>query len=141
MALHFEFSSCKKDTLKSRYDSQFQQKWELKSVSKRNIVTGSYIGPWNTTQIATGTIYKEFRSDGTFSNIVSGSVSYSGTYYFLSDSIVIYPHPATVTIPYATPDTSVIRYIDNNLYVSYTRNIFSSPNYSTLDEEIDTLVR
>lgn len=141
IVLNLTLDSCKKDKLESRYASQFQHKWELKSISKRNTVIGSYIGPWNTDQIASGLIYKDFKSDGTFSYFVSGSVSYSGTYYFLSDSVVIYPHPATVTMPYATPDTSIIRYIDNNIYVSYTRQIFSSPNYSTLDEQVDTLIR
>jgi hypothetical protein len=135
----YSFSGCKKDKLKSKYASLLQHKWNIKSQSKRNIVIGSFIGSWVTTQLPSN-FYREFRDDGTWSNYVPGS-TYTATYEFLSDSIIIYPHPATVGIPYSIPDTSFIRLINDTLYLSYTRKYFISPNFSTLDEAIDSLVR
>ena len=132
-------SGCKKDTLKSKYAGLLQHKWTLKSNSYRDIVLNSYTGSWNTTQVSPG-IYREFKSDGSFTFSSPGS-SFTGTYQLLSDSILLTLNPATSSSAYAAPDTSFIRKINENLYVSYYRKFFISPNYSTEEEKIDSLVR
>ena len=132
-------AGCKKNELKSKYASLLQHKWNLKSTSTRTSVLYSFQGLWNTVQDAPDE-YREYTSGGTLT-ITSPGFSYSDPYQLMSDSVILTLHPATLTTGYSAPDTAIIREINDSLFVSYSRVLSFSPNYSSLDEILDTLVR
>jgi hypothetical protein len=139
IALNIMLPGCKKNVLDSKYASALQNKWQIKSHSKRSTIVGSYQGPWITTQAASGA-YREFRSDGTWTVTVPG-FSYTGIYQLMSDSVVLLLNPVTGTTTYAPPDTTFIRFINESVYVSYNRKYYSATNYLSIDESIDSLIR
>jgi len=132
-------SGCKKNELKSKYASLLQHKWNLKSTSTRTSVLYSFQGLWTTVQDARDG-YREYTSSGTLI-ITSPGFTFSDPYQLLSDSIILTLHPATLTTGYSAPDTAIIREINDSLFVSYSRVLSFSPNYSSLDEILDSLVR
>jgi hypothetical protein len=131
--------SCKKDNQNFRNASLLLHQWLLKSVSERFSITGSYQGTWETKQ-ASAVNYREFKSDGTWTNTLPG-FSTTEPYQLLDDSILVLMHPATTTRLDLPPDTAYIRQISDSLFVWYSRRSFTSPNYASLSERIDTLVR
>jgi hypothetical protein len=132
-------SGCKKNELKSKYASLLQHKWDLKSTSTRTSVLYSFQGLWNTVQDAPDE-YREYTSGGTLT-ITSPGFTFSDPYQLMSDSVILTLHPATLTTGYSAPDTAIIREINDSLFVSYSRVLSFTPNYSSLDEILDTLVR
>lgn len=130
---------CKKDKLKSKYASLLQHQWAIKSTSQRFSIFGSYQGNWTTKQATPGA-YREFTGEGAYIQSLYG-MNVTAPYELMSDTIIIVRHPATLNTPYADPDTAFIQHIDDSLFVWHSRTFFTSTNYATLSESMDTLVR
>ena len=139
LLISISISSCTKDKTGARYAALLQHKWMLKSTSDRFSIGSSYQSSWQTTPFPAG-YYREFKSDGTWTTSTPG-FSQTEPYQLHSDSIIYLLHPTTVMTMYAPPDTVFIRKLNDSLFVWYSRSAFTSPNYSRLDERIDTLIR
>jgi hypothetical protein len=137
MIIFFALSSCKKDK-QSVYADLLQHKWTLKSVSQRLTVYNANVGQWNTTRSSPVKEYREFTNAGIliYSSITGSPIEQK--YTIQSDSVILY---LGIYYPAVAPDTSFIRKINDNLFLNYRRIYFISPNYSTVNEYIDSLYR
>lgn len=132
-------SNCGKDKLQSSNLKLLQHRWKAVSSSTRQTIYGSFVSSWSTTPFPAG-VYMEWTKDGTYISDVLGSI-YSHPYKLTRDSLIVNMHPATAGLPYANPDTTVIRSINDSALIIYSSSRFTSPAYNSLDEKIISLSR